>query len=409
MTPTGSMARVALIADTFYEVNGAARTCREWEAFAKRRRISFFCARRCAQSKKTHALRTDGPVWAMDVGRSRLAYRIDTDLYFDPLFLRALRPLTAALERFGPDLIHITSPGDMGILGVILAARLRKPLALSWHTNLHEFAGRRLGKLLAWWPRRFRSAVASFVERFSMDRLCWFFGRGDVRFAPNRELIRTLSERTGKPAFLMGRGVDTDLFSPARRDRIETGLVLGFVGRLMPEKNLRSLPMVARALEASGITDFRFRITGAGSERAWLERNLPQAQFTGVLAGEELACAYANMDIFVFPSRTDTFGNVVQEALASGVPAVVSDAGGPRFLVEHGANGLIAGSDEEFCAWVVALARDEALRLRMGSNARRSMLHKSWDSVFEEVYQGYANALQPTGSVAPSRIRSAVS
>ena len=408
MTPASSLPRVALIADTFYEVNGAARTCREWEAFARRRRIPFFCARRCAHTKKVLGLQADGSASTMEVNRSRWAYRIDTDLYFDPLLLRALGHLTAALEGFGPDVIHITSPGDMGLLGMILAKRLRKPLALSWHTNLHEFAGRRLGKLLAWWPRRFRSAVAAFVERFSMDRLCWFFRRGDVQFAPNPELMEILSARTGKPAFLMGRGVDTELFSPTRRDRTDTGLVLGFVGRLMPEKNLRSLPAVAQALDASGITDFCFQITGAGSERDWLESNLPRAKFTGVLTGEELARVYANMDLFVFPSRTDTFGNVVQEALASGVPAVVSDAGGPRFIVEHGANGLIAGSDEEFCAWVVALARDETLRRKMGLHARRSMLHKSWDCVFEEVYRGYASALQPTRSIVCPRIQSAL-
>jgi phosphatidylinositol alpha 1,6-mannosyltransferase len=396
MIAVESVPRVALIADTFYEVNGAARTCREWEAFAHRRSIPFFCARRSRDTAK-RGFRADGAVWTMDLVRSRWAYRIDTDLYFDALFLRELRPIAKILARFEPDIIHITSPGDMGILGVILAARLSKPLAFSWHTNLHEFAGRRLRKVLGWLPDGLAASVEQFAERFSMDRLCWLFRHSDVHFAPNPELIRILSSRTGKPAFPMGRGVDTELFSPARRNRTDTALVLGFVGRLMAEKNLRCLPQVAEALAAAGISDFRFQITGAGSERAWLERHLPRAEFTGVLAGEALARAYANMDIFLFPSRTDTFGNVVQEALASGVPAVVSDAGGPRFIVEHGTNGngLVAGTDEEFCAWVVALARDETLRRKMGSLARRSMLHKSWDRVFEEVYEGYASALQP--------------
>jgi phosphatidylinositol alpha 1,6-mannosyltransferase len=387
--------RVALIADTFHEVNGAARTCREFAAFAQRRQLPFFCARWAIRKTRSPCFETDGTVWSVELARSRWAYRIDTDLYFDPFFLQALKPLTAALERFDPDVIHITSPGDMGILGVILAERFHKPLALSWHTNLHEFAGRRLGKLLGWAPGGLRSRLAAFVETFVMDRICWFFSWGDVQFAPNPELIRVLNSRTGKPAFPMGRGVDTELFSPTHRSRTDQTLVLGFVGRLMAEKNLRILPKVAAALAAAGMNDFRFQITGSGSERDWLQRNLPHAHFTGVLTGEHLARAYADMDIFIFPSRTDTFGNVVQEALASGVPAVVSDAGGPRFIVSHGASGLVAASDEEFCAWVVALARDETLRRRMGSVARRSMLQKSWDRVFEEVYDGYASALQP--------------
>jgi hypothetical protein len=95
--------------------------------------------------------------------------------------------------------------------------------------------------------------------------------------------------------------------------------------------------------------DFRFQISGSGSERAWLERHLPRAEFTGVLSGEALAAAYANMDVFAFPSHTDTFGNVVQEALASGVPAVVTASGGPRFIVRDGVSGFVAESDDDFC------------------------------------------------------------
>jgi glycosyltransferase involved in cell wall biosynthesis len=330
----------------------------------------------------------------MDLVHTPLAYRIDTNLYFDFCLLSAVKPVTKELRRFQPDIIHVTSPGDMGFLGLLLAARLRKPLALSWHTNVHEFAGRRAAKILSWLPGGLRTQVALWVERFVLGRVCWFYRHGDVEFAPNPELIRIIHSRISKPTFPMGRGVDAALFSPERRDRTDSDLVVGFVSRLMAEKNVRLLRRVADALTAAGITDFRFQITGAGSEREWLESNLPQAEFTGVLTGEALARAYANMDIFAFPSRTDTFGNVVQEALAAGVPAVVTDAGGPRFIVSHGANGLVAGSDEEFCAWVVALARDEGLRRRMGCVARHSMIQKCWDRVFEEVYEGYASALQ---------------
>lgn len=391
MIATRTAPRVALLADTFYEVNGAARTCREWEAFTRERNLPFLCARWGPERRS----REEDPVWTIDLVRTRWAYRIDTDLYFDPWFLRLLNPLGAALRRFRPDAIHITSPGDLGILGMILAERLRKPLALSWHTNLHEFAASRLGKKLAWLPSGLRTRAERIAEGFVMDRVCWFFRRGALTFAPNPELRSILAERTGKTAFPMGRGVDTDLFSPERRDRHDCDLVLGFVGRIMPEKNVRLLARVAGALRSAGITEFRFQITGSGSERGWLENNLPNAQFTGVLKGEALARAYANMDIFVFPSRTDTFGNVVQEALASGVPAVVTDAGGPRFIVRHASNGLVAGTDEEFCEWVVALARDEGLRRRMAGVARRSMIQNSWGHVFEEVYEGYASAFQP--------------
>jgi glycosyltransferase involved in cell wall biosynthesis len=191
----------------------------------------------------------------------------------------------------------------------------------------------------------------------------------------------------------MGRGIDTELFRPERRDRTDNALVVGFVGRLMPEKNLRFLPRVADALRASGIENFRFQISGSGSERAWLERNLPWAEFTGVLSGEALARAYANMDIFAFPSHTDTFGNVVQEALASGVPAVVTASGGPRFIVRHGVSGFVTGSDGEFCERIVQMAREESLRREMGRAARQQVKNQPWHRVFQEVYDAYARSL----------------
>jgi glycosyltransferase involved in cell wall biosynthesis len=160
----------------------------------------------------------------------------------------------------------------------------------------------------------------------------------------------------------------------------------------MPEKNLRLLIDVAEALRSAGIERFRFQITGAGSERGWLERRLPNAVFTGVLGGQSLAKAYADMDVFLFPSRTDTFGNVVQEALASGVPAVVMNEGGPRFIVRHGETGLIASSDGEFAGAAVTLAWDREMRQAMGRAGRAQVQSQSWNRVFEQVYEGYHRA-----------------
>ena len=381
--------RVALFADTFHEVNGAARTCREWYAFALRRQIPFLCVR-CGPAP---GVTGDGPVRTLELARSRWAFPVDPDLRFDPRLMRWLESVEAEIRRFRPDYIHVTSPGDLGIAGAILAARLHTPLAASWHTNLHEFAARRAARMLEWIPRGPRASAARAVEDFVMDRVCWFFSHAAAIFAPNPELAGVLRRRTGKPVFPMGRGIDTSLFHPSRRSRPDGGLVIGYVGRLMPEKNLRLLEQVETALRAAGFADARFQISGAGSERRWLERNLARATFTGVLRGEGLARAYADMDIFAFPSRTDTFGNVVQEALASGVPAVVTDSGGPRFIVRDGETGLVAASDRKFCDCVVELARDPALRRRMAAAARRQVESQSWDSVFDEVYAGYAGNL----------------
>jgi glycosyltransferase involved in cell wall biosynthesis len=114
---------------------------------------------------------------------------------------------------------------------------------------------------------------------------------------------------------------------------------------------------------------------------------------TGVVRGERLAEEYANMDVFVFPSRTDTYGNAVAEALASGVPAVVMAEGGPKFLVENGVDGFVAESDQDFIHRVEALMIDPAEQSRMGEAARCSGCARSWDSVFENVYEAYRHGL----------------
>ena len=130
-------------------------------------------------------------------------------------------------------------------------------------------------------------------------------------------------------------------------------------------------------------------IVGDGSEREWLKRNLTSADLPGVKHGEELAEAYANMDVFTFPSRTDTFGNVVLEAFASGTPAVVTNAGGPKFIVRDGVSGLVAHSDAKFVEATARLLRDPELRCRMSAAARQQACGESWDTVFEKVYEGY--------------------
>jgi len=177
-------------------------------------------------------------------------------------------------------------------------------------------------------------------------------------------------------------------------------LRLGFVGRVTPEKGVRLLASVERALEAAGIENFRILIVGDGSEMGWLKSHLKHGDFAGVLRGHALAQAYANMDIFVFPSRTDTFGNVIQEAAASGVPSVVTDEGGPKNLVNPRITGSIAHSDDEFVASVVELASDNARRQRMGLAAREKVANCSWDAAFEMTYRAYRHCLAEPAALA---------
>jgi glycosyltransferase involved in cell wall biosynthesis len=330
-----------------------------------------------------------GQVSVLQLKRGRASFGLDANLDCDPFLLRYTDRLVRELKRFGAELIHITGPGDMGVLGCVAAWKLKLPLVISWHTSLHEYAGRRLERLLSSFGENVRTGAGHMAEKLSMDVLAWFYRRAKVVLAPNVELVEMLKEVTGHPVFLMQRGVDTNLFTPARRTRRDHIFRVGYVGRLTAEKSVRFLAELSTALRALGRTNFEFLVVGEGREEGWLRTNLENGVFTGVLRGEALAEAYANMDLFVFPSRTDTFGNVVLEALSSAVPAVVTNEGGPKFLVHSGVTGFVAANDWDFTRYVNAIMSDLDMHCRMREAARHYACAQSWDAVFETVFRAY--------------------
>jgi glycosyltransferase involved in cell wall biosynthesis len=231
------------------------------------------------------------------------------------------------------------------------------------------------------------------VERLSLEILRWFYGRAEIIMAPNCELVEFTHALTNKPCHIMGRGVDTEIFHPSRRKRVNNAFQIGYVGRLTTEKNVRLLAALNAALRARCLNSIEFVIVGEGSELEWLRNHIPHARFTGVLRGQALAEAFANMDVFVFPSHTDTFGNVVLEALASGVPTVVTNHGGPKFLVQPGITGFVAESEGEFVDAVSVLMGSPHLHARMRSAAVDYAKEHSWDRVFESVWDVYSEAI----------------
>jgi glycosyltransferase involved in cell wall biosynthesis len=380
--------RVAYFPDSFHEVNGVAHTSRHFEAFARRRNLPFLCVR---AGDRAESLVEDGNVWTLELPRGFLSVALEKDLYFDPVYLRHIPLMGEVLDRFKPDLVHITGPSEIGLLGAALAHHHKLPLAASWHTNVHEYLARRSEWFLSRLPERQSAATAKKIQDLALATAGILYSRAGVTFAPNPELCAQLEQVTHRPCHLMPRGVDAELFSPAkrRRDAKAREHVLGFVGRLSVEKNIALLVEIQQELDKLGVTGYRFLIVGHGGDEAWLRERLHRAEFTGVLRGEALSTAYANMDLFVFPSHTDTFGNVVLEALASGVPAIVTPDGGPKTIVRDGETGRVV-TDEEFTPAITAILADPAKHAAMRIAARAYALTASWDSVFEGVYAGYA-------------------
>jgi len=397
---TDSALRVAFFPDCYHEIDGVANTARQFEAFALRRELPFLTVHGGPADENQSA----GSVSRITHRRGRFGFALDKKHDFDLAFWRYLTPVENAVRKFDPDIIHVTGPSDVGQLGVAIAHRLRIPLAASWHTNVHEYAEQRAVSLLTLLPKGVRGRLGKAICQASLKATLRFYRIAQVLFAPNRDLIDLIEEGTQKPCYPMHRGVDIALFDPARRIREDNGFVIGYVGRLTVEKNIHFLADLEKALIASGLTNFRFLIVGQGAEESWLKANLQHATFTGVLRGEALATAYANMDVFAFPSRTDTYGNVVLEALASGVPAVVTDGGGPRFIVQHGETGFIAKDSREFMEYVRSLALEPNQLHKKRAAARAHAMTASWDAVFESVYSAYERGLRSC-SAAGKKIR----
>jgi len=279
--------------------------------------------------------------------------------------------------------IIISTPGPVGLTGLLAAKMLNLQTSGIYHTDFPQYI-----RILT---------EDSFLESVAWRYMHWFYGQLDPVFVNSDEYRQSWVKRGFDPAKLkiFPRGLDTELFTPARREPAfwekfgaSNGQVrLLYVGRISREKDLDVLADAYRRLRAEDLPVQLF-VVGHGPYAEAFAESLPEAFFTGYLTGKELATAYASADIFVFPSTTDTFGNVIIEAQASGVPVVVSDSGGPKELVEDKANGLITRSHDvnDFTSAIRTLVTDPALRERMGNRARKSVIDRSWPSAFRKFW-----------------------
>src|SRR5512133_2182604 len=284
-------------------------------------------------------------------------------------------------ERFTE--IIISTPGPVGLTALLAAKMLNLQTSGIYHTDFPQYI-----RILT---------EDSFLESVAWGYMHWFYGQLDTVFVNSEEYRQSWIKRGFDPAKLkiLPRGLDTELYHPARREPAfwekfgapNAQVRLLYVGRISREKDLDVLADAYRRLRDDGLPVQLF-VVGHGPYSEALARSVPEAVFTGYLRGKELATAYASADIFVFPSTTDTFGNVILEAQACGVPVIVSDSGGPKELVEDSTNGLITRSRDvdDFMRAIRSLATDAALRERMGDAARKSVIDRSWPNAFRKFW-----------------------
>ncbi|HVC80012.1 MAG TPA: glycosyltransferase family 1 protein [Chloroflexota bacterium] len=286
------------------------------------------------------------------------------------------------LRAWAPDVLHLASPFALGMRGCRAGRLLGVPVAAHYMTDVPRYA------------RYFGLGACVGLARWHVTRL---HNACQITYAPTESTRRELLAQGIAPVRVLGRGVDTALFTPVRRSdavrrillRADEDLLILYVGRLSTEKNLGYLgPLIAQIPRA------RLVLVGDGPHRAALEsrfRALP-VSFLGQRHGADLAALYASADLFAFPSLTETFGQVVQEAMASGLPVLAFRAGGIQDLLRDGQEGYLC-TPEDYRDWYASarrLAANSVLRARLGERARAAVAGRTWEAIFARLLDDYA-------------------
>ena len=375
--------RVAIVTESFLpSINGVTRAVTAFTSYLHRNGHDAIVI---APGNGTHdAGEHDGFRVVRVPGISGLVY---PDLTFAPMH-PALRRW---LRDFCPDVVHLASPASLGVFGGIVARTLNLPVAAHYQTDLVAYARNYIGSPVM--------HVTRYLERT-------FYNSCTVTYAPTATMAAELTSRGFSAVEVSGRGVDARRFRPNRRGAREAarrwpagnGLRVLCVSRLAREKNLHRLIETARARP-----QLRVLLVGDGPCRRELESTAPKnVAFAGALEGDELADVYAAAELFVYPSTTETFGQVIQEAMASALPIVGVRAGGVADLVRHGRTGLLVDPPgDELGAAVAALDASPDLRRAMGAKARRAVRPRTWDAIFNALMRDYTRLA--SGRPAPRR------
>lgn len=309
--------------------------------------------------------------------------------------LPAKAALTRLWTRQRPDVVQIATEGPLGWSALAAANKLRLPVASDFHTNFHSYSSHYGFGLL-------RRAIVAYLRKFH--------NKAAVTLVPTDGIRRELLAHGYENIEIIGRGVDTQLFHPGRRDaalRTQWGLgenetAVLYVGRLAAEKNL---PLVFSAFDAmhQAHPATRLVLVGDGPERASWQAKRPDAIFCGTQVGEALATHYASGDVFLFPSLTETWGNVTIEAMASGLAVVAYDCAAAEEIIRHDENGLKVAPEDQaaFIAQAASLVSDVARQRRLGTAAAARAAQLSWDAIIDSFERVLLRLAHPEPATEP--------
>lgn len=300
------------------------------------------------------------------------------------------------IDAFAPDIVHISTPDIVGKAFLHYAKKKSLPLASAFHTDF---------------PSYLQYYRIKFVEKPLWKYLTWFYNCCDIVFAPNESVRLKLEEQNIRNVEIWSRGVDKELFDPFRRSQqlrtawnADGRTVFIYAGRFVLYKDIEVVMKVYERFQEAGYAhSVRFVMIGSGPKESEMKRRMPEAIFPGYLTGVELSAAYASGDIFLFPSITEAFCNVALEALASGLPVVVSDEGGCRDIVERSGGGLVArsGDVEDFFGKCLGLLENSVWCRELKAHGLAFAETKSWSAINRVVIDRYQNMVDiASGCVA---------
>lgn len=368
--------RLALFTDTFApQLNGVTRTLDRLVAAVEARggavHVETVQAPGAAPDGRVHRSRSL-PFWAYPELR---------------IAAPAARAVEARLARFAPTLVHATTPFGVGIAGRRAALGGELPFVTSYHTSFASYLSH---------------YGLSTLDRAAWPFLRWFHNSGARTFVPSRPVLGELATRGFTGLRVWSRGVDPQRFSPQHRSaamRTRMGaaadtFVVAYVGRLAPEKGIDVAMRAMRAVIARHGARVRFVLAGDGPSAAALRANAPEGTwFAGALTGETLSAFYASADAFLFPSATETFGNVVLEAMASGLPVIAPDSGATtEFAHEGTALDYPTGLPDAIAGRVEWLLADHRLRHNLRAAGLRVAASRSWEAVWDRLFADYREA-----------------
>ncbi len=292
-------------------------------------------------------------------------------------------------DKFKPDIVHIVTPLGIGLSGLKYARERNIPVVSSFHTNFDAYL---------------KYYNLDFLEPLLWNFFRWFHSFCSINFSPSRETIEILQSKGIENLRLWSRGIDTEAFNPVHRNpdiraqiNPENRKVFLYAGRLAAEKDLDILMASIININRTYPGSAQFVVVGDGPYASYMKEVSPDnVVFTGYLKGQALSAMYASCDVFVFPSSTETFGNVVLEAMASGLPVVAVNSGGVKDSIMNNYNGFLCEprNVESFSTSISRFLDDSSLICRLGANARQYTLLKSWESIFGQLVSDYHSAME---------------